>query len=144
MLTKLKCCKCEKLGSGLDFFKPPPTCQHILCGSCLNEKYFDKAAEGKKKCDRCPAYYYREDYTEGDTFEVDQELGKRKMVLDVFNKRRTDRDFPPGPEGDELYDQYLEKIEDMISVLTSPEATKEEKEKVRREIKAEKNHAQNG
>ena len=63
------------------------------------------------------------------------------MVIDVFNKRRTDRDFPPGPEGDDLYDIYLEKIEDMISVLSSPDATKEEKDKVRRELKAEKNHA---
>ena len=62
-------------------------------------------------------------------------------MLDVFNKKRTDRDFPPGPEGDDLYDQYLEKIEDMIMVLCSPQATKEEKEKVRNEIKAEKRHA---
>ena len=109
----------------------------------MSEKYSDKANDGQKKCDRCAQYYYREDYTEGDSFEVNQELGKRKYVLDVFNKRRTDRDFPPGPEGDDLYDQYLEKIEDMIHVLSSSDATKEEKDRVRRELKAEKNHAQN-
>ena len=32
----------------------------------------------------------------------------------------------------------------MIHVLSSSDATKEEKEKVRRELKSEKNHAQNG
>ena len=63
--------------------------------------------------------------------------------MDVYNKRRNDDDFLPGPEGDQQYDEYLEDIEDMIMVLSNALASDEEKNKVRKKVKAEKQNAQN-
>ena len=80
----------------------------------------------------------RDEYIEQDERAVDKELDNRKSVINVYNKRRTDSDFPPGPEGDELYDKYLEDIEDMVMILSSTIATEEDKNKIRRKIMAEK------
>lgn len=61
--------------------------------------------------------------------------------METFNKKR-DRDFPPGPEGDEMYDDYLENIEHMIMIWSDPNEDEKEKKKVRDEVKAERKNNQ--
>ena len=48
----------------------------------------------------------------------------REDVLKIYNKRRNN--FPDGEEGDLLYDDYLEEIEDMVMTLSSPNVPVEE------------------
>lgn len=71
---------------------------------------------------------------------VKNENGMRERVLNVYNKSR--KDFDDGEAGDDLFDAYLEDIEDMILVLqntlNTPEI-QEQKTQVRKKINAEKN-----
>ena len=71
---------------------------------------------------------------------VRNEHGARCWVLNIYNKSR--KDFDDGEAGDDLFDAYLEDIEDMISVLSNPSSTpavREEQTQVRKKINAEKN-----
>ena len=61
-------------------------------------------------------------------------------MLNVYNKSR--KDFDDGEAGDDLFDAYLEDIEDMILVLqntSNTPAVREEQTQVRKKINAEKN-----
>ena len=83
-----------------------------------------------------------EDFTEQAKRIVKKEIHKREIVLSVYNKTRSD--FPEGIEGDTLYDDYLEEIEDMIVVLQNTSTTmQEETLRVQKKLKAEKRNTLN-
>ena len=79
--------------------------------------YKDRGPELPMKCYKhnCICMMTRDDFVEQDTRMVDIEKNARVHVINVYNKTRLN--FPDGDEGDDLYDAYLEDIEDMILVL---------------------------
>ena len=98
----------------------------------------------KLKCFKCNKVLSESEYIESDKKGVENEISLRKIVREVYNKRRNDREFPSGPEGDELYDNYLENIESKITILSNPDPrTNEEKAKVRKEIQDFRKNPQN-
>ena len=85
-----------------------------------------------------------EDFTEQAQRIVKKELHTRERILGTYNKTRND--FPEGLEGDALYDEYLEEIEDMIEVLLLPNTSatvQERRDQVQRKLKAEKRNTLN-
>ena len=85
-----------------------------------------------------------EDFTEQAQRIVKKELHTRQRILGTYNKTRID--FPEGIEGDTLYDEYLEEIEDMIEVLLLPNTSttvQERRDRVQRKLKAEKRNTLN-
>ena len=92
----------------------------------------------KLKCHNknCNYQLSRDDYIDYDQRKVKTEISCRKSVLDIYNKRRGA--FPDGPEGDELYDEYLEDIENMVMILASTTISEKEKNEIRKKITQEK------
>lgn len=58
-------------------------------------------------------------------YQVDNELNIRREILAIFNMKR--RDFT----NEEDYDNYLEKIEEMVFTLVDSESSLEQKSAVR-------------
>ena len=111
-----ECPKCNTITDKMDTFFSR-NCPHNICRSCFLATYKDRGPELPMKCYKhnCSAVMTRDDFVEQDTRMVDSETSARQTVLKVYNKTRLN--FPEGEEGDDLYDKYLEDIEDMILVL---------------------------
>ena len=65
-------------------------------------------------------------------YQVDNELNVRREILAIFNSKR--RDFP----NSEDYDNYLEKIEEIVFTLVDSESSVEQKSAVRQFVDSEK------
>jgi CDK-activating kinase assembly factor MAT1 len=65
-------------------------------------------------------------------YQVDNELNVRREILAIFNSKR--RDFP----NIEDYDNYLEKIEEIVFTLVDSESSVEQKSAVRQFVDSEK------
>ena len=65
-------------------------------------------------------------------YQVDNELNVRREILTIFNSKR--RDFP----NSEDYDNYLEKIEEIVFTLVDSESSVEQKSAVRQFVDSEK------
>ena len=65
-------------------------------------------------------------------YQVDNELNVRREILTIFNSKR--RDFP----NSEDYDNYLEKIEEIVFTLVDSESSAEQKSAVRQFVDSEK------
>ena len=141
--ANIECLRCNNVVDQMDIFHSLK-CTHFICRNCFMSIYKDRALDVQIKCYKhnCMAMLTQEDFAEQAKRMVKKELHKREIVLSVYNKTRND--FPEGSEGDALYDDYLEEIEDMIVVLQNTSTTmQEETLRVQKKLKAEKRNTLN-
>lgn len=84
-------------------------CFHKLCGNCLN-RYF---ASGKSKCLECGIELRKVNYITStfEDIEVEKECKIRRQLDRHFNKKEDEFD------DQEAYDDYLERLEDLVYEL---------------------------
>ena len=131
--SKLQTCpKCDHTSAVFFYSTKCNQTNHFLCPGCLNIIYEGTKAAGvqaARKCynAKCQTMLLKREYVQKDPqeYQVDNELNVRREILAIFNMKR--RDFP----NEEDYDNYLEKIEEMVFTLVDSESSLEQKSAVR-------------
>ncbi|SPJ08968.1 CDK-activating kinase assembly factor [Plasmodium sp. DRC-Itaito] len=87
-------------------------CKHKICGECL-ENHLNKL--NKQHCPLCKVSVTKKNVA---LFDIEERIyvnqkNVRSKLKEIFNKRRHNFENTP------LYNNYLEKVEDMIYVLTN-------------------------
>ncbi|SBT71756.1 CDK-activating kinase assembly factor, putative [Plasmodium malariae] len=87
-------------------------CKHKICGECL-ENHLNK--HNKQHCPRCKVSITKKNVVPFDIEEriYSNQKNIRSKLMEIFNKRRHNFENTP------LYNNYLEKIEDIIYMLTN-------------------------
>jgi CDK-activating kinase assembly factor MAT1 len=104
-------CKTDKYLSPEIQFKINPECYHKICDACVDRIY----ALGPSPCPypNCDKILRRNKFKAQvfDDLKVEKECDIRRRVLSVYNKKEGDFQTP------EMYDKYLEEIEDIVYKL---------------------------
>jgi CDK-activating kinase assembly factor MAT1 len=104
-------CKTDKYLSPEIQFKINPECYHKICDACVDRIF----ALGPSPCPypNCEKILRRNKFKAQvfDDLIVEKECDIRRRVISIFNKKETDFQTP------EMYDKYLEEIEDIVYKL---------------------------
>lgn len=104
-------CKTDKYLSPEIQFKINPECYHKICDACVDRIF----ALGPSPCPypNCDKILRRNKFKAQvfDDLIVEKECDIRRRVISIFNKKETDFQTP------EMYDKYLEEIEDIVYKL---------------------------
>lgn len=118
-------CKTDKYLSPEIMFKINPECYHKICDACVDRIF----ALGPSPCPypNCGKVLRRNKFKAQvfDDLEVEKECDIRRRVLSVYNKK--EGDF----QTEEMYDKYLEEIEDIVYKLLNREDIEETEERLK-------------
>ncbi|KAG0680632.1 TFIIH/NER complex subunit [Pichia californica] len=118
-------CKTDKYLSPEIQFKINPECYHKICDACVDRIF----ALGPSPCPypNCDKILRRNKFKAQvfDDLNVEKECDIRRRVLSVYNKK--EGDFQTG----EMYDKYLEEIEDIVYKLLNRLDIEETEERLR-------------
>lgn len=118
-------CKTDKYLSPEILFKINPECYHKICDACVDRIF----ALGPSPCPypNCDKVLRRNKFKAQvfDDLEVEKECDIRRRVLSVYNKK--ENDF----QTKEMYDKYLEEIEDIVYKLLNREDIEETEERLK-------------
>lgn len=120
---EVSCPQCKSnsyINPGMKIFVSP--CYHSLCAMCISRLF----SNGPNKCPECEVTLRKSNYT-SQTFEdveVERECRIRKLVAQQVGK--TLEDF----SDDEDYNEYLEKIEEVVQALVELKTPKEVTERL--------------
>ncbi|ODQ47995.1 hypothetical protein PICMEDRAFT_15852 [Pichia membranifaciens NRRL Y-2026] len=118
-------CKTDKYLSPEIEFKINPECYHKICDACVDRIF----ALGPSPCPypNCDKILRRNKFKAQvfDDLNVERECDIRRRVLSVYNKKEGDFQTP------EMYDKYLEEIEDIVYKLLNRLDIEETEERLR-------------
>lgn len=118
-------CKTDKYLSPEILFKINPECYHKICDACVDRIF----ALGPSPCPypNCEKVLRRNKFKAQvfDDLIVEKECDIRRRVLSVYNKK--ENDF----QTKEMYDKYLEEIEDIVYKLLNREEIEETEERLK-------------
>lgn len=118
-------CKTDKYLSPEIQFKINPECYHKICDACVDRIF----ALGPSPCPypNCDKILRRNKFKAQvfDDLNVEKECDIRRRVISVYNKKEGDFQTP------EMYDKYLEEIEDIVYKLLNRLDIEETEERLR-------------